>query len=169
MFSVTVTLLLLLAPSASAHAALTGSDPADGSTVATAPERVTLTFDEGVSPSFAAMTVVGSDGSQWARSEPVVSGRDLAVEVGELGPAGTYTVAYRVTSADGHPVSGTMSFTTTQDGGGQPASAATAGAATSTGGSGLPVWPFVAVAVLVLAGGAVLVLRGTSRAGAGQG
>lgn len=167
-FSVTLGLLVLLAPSASAHAALTGSDPADGSTVATAPARVTLTFDEGVSPSFAAMTVVGSDGTQWARSTPAVTGRDVAVDVGSLGPAGAYTVAYRVTSADGHPVSGTVSFTTTQDGGGEPAAAAaTAGASASDGGGGLPVWPFVAVAVVVLAGGAALVLRGTARAGQG--
>ncbi|GAB2910989.1 copper resistance protein CopC [Rhodococcus aerolatus] len=165
-FSVTVTLLLLLAPSASAHAALTGSDPADGATVAIAPQRVTLTFDDGVSPSFAAMTVSGPDGSRWARSEPVVRGRELGVDVGELGPAGTYTVAYRVTSADGHPVSGTVSFTTTQDGGGQPAAAAAAGSDAPSGGSSLPVWPFVAVAVVVLAGGAVLVLRGTARSGA---
>lgn len=165
MVPVTLAVLLLTAAPASAHASLTGSDPADRSTVTTAPERVVLTLDEGVSPSFAAVTVVGADGSQWARSQPVVTGRDVAVDVGGLGPAGTYTVAYRVTSADGHPVSGTVSFTTTAPGGGAPAAAA----ASPGGGAGLPVWPFVAVAGVVLVGGAVLVLRSTARAGADRG
>lgn len=41
-------LLLAVAAPASAHAALTGSDPQDGAVVATAPTQVTLTFSEQV-------------------------------------------------------------------------------------------------------------------------
>ena len=56
------------------------------------------------------MTVVGPDGNLWSTGDPQVQGAVIAVGVRPLGPAGTYTVNYRVTSADGHPVSGSWSF-----------------------------------------------------------
>jgi hypothetical protein len=73
-----------------------------------------------------------------------------------LGPAGTYTVNYRATSADGHVVSGSWSFALTQPGTGQPGPSASAGAAAD---SGLPVWPFVAGATVLIAGGALWAAR----------
>ena len=82
-------------------------------------------------------------------------------DMGELGAAGDYTIAYRVTSADGHPVSGTVPFTLTEAGSGTPASTV---AATADDG-GIPVWPFVVGAVVVLGGGLAMVLRGGRRAG----
>ncbi len=59
---------------------------------------------------FAAMTVVGPDGNLWSTGEPEVDGAVVSVGVRPLGPAGTYTVNYRATSADGHVVSGSWSF-----------------------------------------------------------
>lgn len=53
----------LTAPAALAHAALAGSNPADGAELETAPEQVTVTFTEDIQPQFAAMTVVGADGA----------------------------------------------------------------------------------------------------------
>ena len=72
-----------------------------------------------------------------------------------LGPAGTYTVNYRVTSADGHVVSGSWSFRLTVAGSGTPGPAA---AATSAG-NAIPAWPFVVVAVLLVGVGALWAVR----------
>lgn len=153
--------LLLGTGPANAHAVLSGSDPAAGSSLSAGPATVSLTFDEGLQQTFAALTVVGPDGGQWAREAPTVAGDVLSAPVGELGAAGDYTIAYRVTSADGHPVSGTVPFTLTEAGSGTPASTV---AATADDG-GIPVWPFVVGAVVVLGGGLALVLRGGRRAG----
>jgi len=150
--------LLLLASTAvaAAHATRISTDPADNASVKTGPDRVTATFNEQLQPTFAAMTVVGPDGNLWSTGDPQVSGAVLSVAVRPLGPAGTYTVNYRVTSADGHPVSGSWSFSLTTPGSGTPGPAA---AAPSDDGGGLPVWPFIVGAAVLVAGGAVLAVR----------
>src|SRR4029450_4502460 len=86
------------------------TDPAENAALAKAPPRVSATFNEQLQPEFAAMTVVGPDGNLWSNGDPQVQGAVIAVGVRPLGPSGTYTVNYRVTSADGHVVSGSWSF-----------------------------------------------------------
>ncbi|OYN74295.1 copper resistance CopC family protein [Mycolicibacterium sphagni] len=134
-----------------AHAVRVAADPAPGTSAATSPSRVSATFNEQLHPDFAAMTVVGPDGNLWSDGTPQVQGAVVSVGVHPLGPAGTYTVNYRVTSADGHVVSGSWSFTLTVAGNG------TAGRSASASGQppdrGLPVWPFVVGAVLVVGAG----------------
>ena len=103
------------------------------------PQKVSATFNEQLQPQFAAMTVVGPDGNLWSTGDPQVSGAVVSVGVRPLGPAGTYTVNYRVTSADGHVVSGSWSFRLTVAGTGTPGPPA---AATSPSNDGIPVWPF---------------------------
>jgi copper resistance protein C len=149
--------LLVLASTAvaSAHATRLSTDPVDKASVATGPTRVSATFNEQLQTTFAPMTVVGPDGNLWSTGDPQVSDAVLSVAVRPLGPVGTYTVNYRVTSADGHPVSGSWSFELTTPGSGTPG----ASAAAPTGESGLPVWPFVAGAVVLIAGGAALAVR----------
>jgi len=129
------------APVAAAHAVRTATDPADGASLAQGPARVTATFNEALQPEFAAMTVVGPDGNLWSAGDPQVQGAAIGVDVRPLGPAGTYTVNYRVTSADGHVVSGSWSFRLTAAGNGTPGPAADAASAAS--GGGIPVWPFL--------------------------
>ena len=73
-----------------------------------------------------------------------------------LGPAGTYTVNYRVTSDDGHVVSGSWPFHLTTAGTGRPGPSA---AATSGKPEGIPVWPILAAAAVLAAGGAWWALR----------
>jgi methionine-rich copper-binding protein CopC len=150
--------LLLFAGTAvaSAHATRIATDPLDKAPLATGPARVSATFNERMQPSFAAMTVVGPDGNLWSTGEPKVEGAEVSIAVLPLGPAGTYTVNYRATSADGHVVSGSWSFVLTQPGSGQPGPPATAGAAAE---SGLPVWPFVVGATALIAGGALWAAR----------
>ena len=98
--------------SAAAHTALTGSDPANGATEETAPTVVTLTFTEAINPTFANVVITGSDGRNWALGRPQVSGPELRVSLSpDMPDDGEYTVGYRVVSEDGHPVSGTITFT----------------------------------------------------------
>jgi len=155
----TVLLIVAMAisgtPAAWAHAVRVATDPAPDATLNSGPARVTATFNEQLQSNFAAMTVVGPDGNLWSDGAPRVQGAAVSVGVRPLGPTGRYTVNYRVTSADGHVVSGSWSFTLAVAGSGSPGPSASAGVADS----GLPVWPFLAGAALIVAGGAAWALR----------
>lgn len=102
---------LAAAPAAFAHATLASTNPTDGSVLKRAPARVSLRFDEHVSTPFGAVRVLDADGKR------VDNGRETrprpdTVAVGL--PAGlsngTYVVAWRVSSADTHPVHGAFTF-----------------------------------------------------------
>ena len=94
------------------HSRLLGSSPQDGSSVASA-SRVVLTFNEDVNPDFVKVAVKGPDGLE-VRGAPTVEGVEVTQDLVEELPAGTHAVTYRVVSTDGHPVSGTVTFTTTR-------------------------------------------------------
>lgn len=108
-------LLLAVAGPASAHAALTGSDPQDGAVVATAPKQVTLTFSEQVAVGKGSIRILDPNGK---RADTEAAPLDLhsgstvkygvALHTGL--PDGTYTVAWQAVSADSHPVSGAFTF-----------------------------------------------------------
>src|SRR5690606_23714159 len=114
---------------AAAHSGAVGSVPEDGARIDTGPERVVVTFNEELQPGFPSLTLVGPDGNLWSDGEPTVDGRSVSVAARELGPAGEYTIAFRVTSADGHVVSGTRTFTLTTPGRGEPGERADGGSA----------------------------------------
>jgi hypothetical protein len=141
---------------ASAHATRVATDPADNADLSTTPAQVSATFNEKLQPQFAAMTVVGPDGNLWSTGDPKVDGAVVSVGLRPLGPSGAYTVNYRVTSADGHVVSGSWSFRLTVAGTGAPGPSATA---SSPSGDGIPVWPFFVAAGLIVAVGAVWAVR----------
>ena len=148
------------AGAASAHATRISSDPVENAELTQSPAKVSATFNEALQPEFAAMTVVGPDGNLWSTGAPQVDGAALSVGVRPLGPAGTYTVNYRVTSADGHAVSGSWSFSLTAAGTGTPGPSATAPTETSgTSGDEMPVWPFMVVAVVIVGAAAVWAVR----------
>ena len=137
-----------------AHAARVSAEPADNAVLTTGPDRVSATFNERLQTTFAAMTVVGPDANVWSAGEPTVQGAVVGIGLRPLGPAGTYTVNYRVTSADGHVVNGSWSFRLTVPGTGTPGPAAATGA-----GGGIPVWPFVVVAAALVAAGGLWAIR----------
>lgn len=148
-------LLLAPVPNAFAHTVLTASDPPAGAVLTTGPPRVSATFSEELQPAFAAMNVVGPDGNLWSDGDPEVDGAIVAVALRPLGPSGVYTVNYRVTSADGHVVSGSWSFTVTVS------TTATPGpiASTEPGTPRIPLWPLLIGAAALVAGAAVWSLR----------
>jgi methionine-rich copper-binding protein CopC len=151
---------------ATAHDVLRSTNPADGATVEQLPDAVVLTFEEPALSVGSTVTVTGPDGPV-GRGGPQLVDTEVRQPLAG-GPAGTYTVLWRVTSADGHPISGTFRFTTAQP---RPAIAAPSvqsgtgaasafdGASASTTGSinssttaATGPWP------LLLVGGAVLAL-----------
>ncbi|WP_305093338.1 copper resistance CopC family protein [Prescottella sp. R16] len=148
---------------AAAHSAVIGSSPENGTEIATAPDRVSLQFNETLQDKFASLTVVGPDGNLWSKGDPTVAGDSISVPLEGLGPVGEYTIAFRVTSADGHPVSGTRTFTLTQEGTGTPGAKAGGQSSDSSSDdesdSSMLIWVFVGVGVVVFAGGLWFALR----------
>lgn len=158
---------LAYAGAASAHATRIASDPAENAELTQPPPRVSATFNEPMSPQFAAMTVIGPDGTQFSDGEPDVAGAVISVGVRPGGPAGSYTVNYRATSADGHVVSGSWSYrliTAATGAAPPPTTSATQGAAVAAPAAnpptdGLPMWPFAAAVAVIVAAGAVWAVR----------
>ncbi|MFI5999693.1 copper resistance protein CopC [Streptomyces sp. NPDC051366] len=106
-------LMLAGAGPALAHAGLSGSDPADGAVLDSAPKQVTLTFTESVSFLDGSLRVLSpADDRVNPRQPQHADGQANTARVALEGnlAQGTYTVAWRVVSADGHPISGAFTF-----------------------------------------------------------
>ncbi|MER6158496.1 copper resistance protein CopC [Streptomyces sp. NPDC001868] len=107
----TVGALLAGAVPVSAHAALTGSDPQQGSVVQEAPDQVSLTFSEKVAMSDGSVRVYDPKGKEADTGDVTdLGGNSYAVGLHSGLPDGTFTVTYQVVSADSHPVSGAYTF-----------------------------------------------------------
>ncbi|OIJ92101.1 hypothetical protein BIV24_14630 [Streptomyces colonosanans] len=103
--------LLCGAAPASAHAALTGSDPAQGAVVDKAPTQVSLTFSEQVALSDGSLRVLDPKGQRVDTGKAAnLRGTTYGVKVRAGLPDGTYTVTYQAVSADSHPISGAFTF-----------------------------------------------------------
>ena len=154
--------LVLGTGTALAHNVLVNSDPKDGAQLSTGPNKVTLSYDLPVRNVSSVLTVVGPDGLHYESGPSVVAGNTVSAPVGPLGPAGRYTVGYRIVSDDGHPVSGETAFTLTTPGTGHgtPAAQSPAGSGSDSGG-GMPAWPWILGAVLLVAAGVAIALRPT--------
>lgn len=108
-----LTLGLLMAEpgAAQAHSGLIGTDPADGASLDIAPAQVVLTFNEAPQPLGTQVQVLGPDGEEVSTGEPVVTDTQITQPLAEARPAGSYTVLWRMTSTDGHPLTGQYTFT----------------------------------------------------------
>ncbi|MFB9689252.1 copper resistance CopC family protein [Amycolatopsis plumensis] len=157
--------VLLGAPAAAAHSVLVSSSPAADASLATAPAEVVLEFNELVENRFTELAVLGPDGtSHWEAGPASVVDARVSAPLRPLGPAGAYTVRYRVTSADGHPVSGTVPFRLTVAGPGA-AVPAVAAVARPDGDGPVPLWPWITGGAVLLGTG-FAVARRLSRADA---
>lgn len=94
-----------------AHTTLLSSTPGDGATVDTPPTTIELVFSEPVTPELVTIVVSDAAGTEWQAGAPSVAEAVVTQTVRPLTDAGTYTVAYRVVSSDGHPVAGQVGFT----------------------------------------------------------
>ena len=172
--------LLIGAGTALAHARLEGSDPANGASLDSAPQRVSLTFSDQMTADFNTLTVIGPDNAHYETGPITAEGTTVSIGVGPLGPAGRYEIGYRVVSEDGHPVTGSVAFNVTTAGPGAapaapaapasaagpaapeaapPASGTANTAANTSGGGGMPVWPWIVGGVLLVGAGVFAALR----------
>lgn len=107
-------LILLSAAPASAHSALLSTDPVEGSVLSEAPSVVTLVFNEDVAPQFVDGAITLGTEAPVPVTATVTGGQvalDVAAETVTSGAGQAWQVDYRVVSADGHPISGTVAFT----------------------------------------------------------
>ncbi|MEO7127117.1 MAG: copper resistance CopC family protein [Nakamurella sp.] len=179
-----VTLLVALgglaaATPALAHNVLVSSDPANGSTLDTAPTVMTFTFDQAIENFDPALKVFGPNGNEFTTAAPTVLGNAISAPM-TAGPAGEYRAAYRIVSADGHPVTGQITFTLSAAAAGTAAGTPTgaANAARSTaansdaansaaggadqpkaGGLGVWLWVIIGVAVVLIVVAMTLAVR----------
>ncbi len=112
LFGLSAAWLLLLCAPALAHARLVETYPANGSTLVEPPEQVQLLFNESVEAEFNPVEAYDQEGERVDEDDARVSpnnARLLVADLGELSE-GSYTVEWRVTSTDAHPISGTYGF-----------------------------------------------------------
>lgn len=117
---------LVLAPAtAIGHDVLEETSPGDGAQLDRVPTSITLTFSN---PPLAVGTqvLVRGPGGDMTSGTPTIVDRTVTQVVAPTAPAGSYTVSYRVTSEDGHPISGTFTFFATTGLDGSTAAATTA-------------------------------------------
>src|SRR5215472_10683789 len=92
-----------------AHAMLASASPPVGGSVGAAPRQVTLSFTQGLEPSFSSVQVTDSKGVRVDAGKAQVSGSTMTVGLKALSP-GTYKVHWHVLSVDTHKTEGSFSF-----------------------------------------------------------
>ncbi|HET9654782.1 MAG TPA: copper resistance CopC family protein [Kineosporiaceae bacterium] len=170
----------LWAPAASAHDELLDLQPGNKVVVTAPPTQVQLVFGAPVLKVGTQIRVTGPTGSVVSTGDVQIDGETVVEKLVTGLANGVYTVDWRVTSSDGHPVSGTYTFTldttkvsastpaaATASASAQPAappspSAATAGSSAgsrSGGGPSTGVVAGLAALAAVLAVGGIVYLR----------
>src|ERR687895_172318 len=102
---------------ASAHSTLIATEPSRNAVVEQSPDRVLLRFDEPVESQLGSIRVYDGDGRRVDNdtvTKPAPEEVAVAIE-GEL-ERGTYTVAWRVISADSDPITGAWVFNAQEPG-----------------------------------------------------
>ena len=112
--AVALGVVLLAAAPASAHAELLASNPYDGSIVPVQPEEITLQFSEKITVQADGIRVLDGAGHRVDRGRAASRGQEAVAPVRDGLSPGTYVVAWRVVSADGHPVRGAFTFSVKQ-------------------------------------------------------
>jgi copper transport protein len=103
---------LVVVPTAAAHSILIATEPEQGAVVQEQPKRLLLRFNEPVDTSLGrALQVFDSSGEQVDAGEILrPAPEEVAVEIDQDLPDGTYTVAWRAISADSDPIRGAFVF-----------------------------------------------------------
>jgi copper transport protein len=104
----TLLFAVVFATDVSAHASLISVAPADGSVLAQAPKRIELRFNESVTAG--AVSLIDAQGQLRGDAVVTANGDSIVVTTPDGLPAGTSIVSYRAISQDGHPVTGSVTF-----------------------------------------------------------
>jgi copper transport protein len=111
--AVAVAAAAVLPSAAFAHATLLRIEPAAQSVVARAPARITLRFNQEVTPVRDGTTVTGPTGASAVSGAAHLAADDVRVLVIPLKPGlarGDYTIGWRVASTDGHLIAGAFAI-----------------------------------------------------------
>ena len=109
--------IAISATPANAHTSLELSTPSDGQSIEFIPAELSASFDEELIEIEGEMVntleLESADGTKYVLSSATIAGSTVSANArdGEY-PAGEYLLKYRVVSADGHPVSGEIAFST---------------------------------------------------------
>ncbi|AQZ64264.1 Copper resistance protein CopC [[Actinomadura] parvosata subsp. kistnae] len=165
-------LLALPASPAYAHDSLKRSSPAKDAEVSSV-EKIELEYSASVK--FPFVVLHDAAGKEVALGEPRLDGPLVTADVPQPLAPGSYAIAWRVVSSDGHPIEGEIPFSVkgsssasaspTGEASVAPSSAApatgaaqpsAAGAQSASEPAGVPGWIWAGLAVLVVLGGFVL-------------
>lgn len=94
-----------------AHDHLVSSSPEAGAVLSEAPAEITLVYSAELTSAGATVLITDEEGTDWANSEPVITGDTVTVAVQDHIASGAYVVQWRVVSSDGHPITGEVPFT----------------------------------------------------------
>jgi methionine-rich copper-binding protein CopC len=92
-----------------AHAFLDHASPLVGSTVASAPREVSLSFTQNLEAAFSSVEVTGPNGARVDAGKAQISGNTMRVALKAVGP-GTYHVRWHALSVDTHKTEGSFTF-----------------------------------------------------------
>ena len=95
---------------AHAHAFLDHASPLVGSTVASAPREVSLTFTQNLESAFSSVQVTDANGARVDQGKAQINGNTMRVGLKSLA-AGTYRVRWHALSVDTHKTEGSFTFT----------------------------------------------------------
>ena len=159
----------LAAPSLPAHAKVWKADPAIGSTISTAPTKVTVFTLESINPKGSSLQVYGPGPdatdtliSQGKTQFPLSDSKQMSIAIAPTSGHvnGVYIVFWQTVSADdGDAASGSFTFTVNTGAAGgvtptpAPSQSSVSTPASAGGSTGVPVWvPIVAALVALLVG-----------------
>ena len=113
----TVPLFVISALPAHAHTSLEFSTPSEGQSIEFMPIELSASFNEDLieieGEVVNTLELQGADGTNYVLSASTIAGPTVSASAGDGEyPAGDYLLKYRVVSADGHPVTGEIKFST---------------------------------------------------------
>lgn len=151
--------LVLVATPVYSHSQVIGANPEDGATVAELPQTVEVEFSENLSePAFIA--VVAPDG-EILETNTRIDKNIVRASVESSDQQGLFAVNFRVVSADGHPITGSVSFTVESaatEVSPSPESKTDESADTDANSDETSNWFFIAIAVVVFGWGVAAAL-----------
>ncbi len=154
----------MIAP-ASAHSKLVSSSPSEGAVRDAPPSQVEFTFDEELLQGTTVISINDDQGNSIATTPVEPIGKTISAPWPNGAAAGSYQVAYRIVSADGHPVTGAVTFSVagaqpaaTLEPAAAPASARTPESPPPTANVGVGRTVIIGIFVLVAVAGAVVII-----------
>ena len=117
LLALTIPLINVSTSPAHAHTSLELSTPSNNQSIEFMPTELSATFDEDLieieGEVVNTLELQSADGTNYLLSAATIAGPVVSAKVGDGDyPAGNYLLKFRVVSADGHPITGEISFST---------------------------------------------------------